>query len=108
MLRRSSDGLMPSTLNQGDGGGAQTSLGRPPVGRHPRDVSVIRKVRHFHQRTNAAQGRMCVFAAITLLLLSSPLSAAKSKGGGEARAATNIMEIAAWAATIAGRSPGPA
>jgi error-prone DNA polymerase len=44
MLRHLSDGLMPSTLNQGDGGGSW----RPPVGRHPRDVSVIPKSRDFH------------------------------------------------------------
>jgi error-prone DNA polymerase len=44
MLRHLSDGLMPSTLNQGDGGGSW----RPPVGRHPRDVSVIPKGRDFH------------------------------------------------------------
>ena len=48
MLRHLSDGLMPSTLNQGDGGGAQGSIGRPPAGRHPRDVSVIPKSRDFH------------------------------------------------------------
>jgi error-prone DNA polymerase len=43
-LRHLSDGLMPSTLNQGAGGGSW----RPPVGRHPRDVSVIPKSRDFH------------------------------------------------------------
>ena len=44
MLRHLSDGLMPSTLNQGDGGGSW----RPPAGRHPRDVSIIPKSRDFH------------------------------------------------------------
>jgi error-prone DNA polymerase len=44
MLRHLSDGLMPSTLNQGDGGGSW----RSPAGRHPRDVSVIPKSRDFH------------------------------------------------------------
>jgi error-prone DNA polymerase len=44
MLRHLSDGLMPSTLNQGDGGGAM----KPPPGSHPRDVSVIPKSRDFH------------------------------------------------------------
>jgi error-prone DNA polymerase len=48
LLRHLSDGLLPSTLNQGDGGGAQGSLGRPPAGRHPRDVTVIPKSRDFH------------------------------------------------------------
>jgi error-prone DNA polymerase len=44
LLRHLSDGLLPSTLNQGDGGGSW----RPPAGRHPRDVSVIPKSRDFH------------------------------------------------------------
>jgi error-prone DNA polymerase len=44
MLRHLSDGLLPSTLNQGDGGGSW----RPPAGRHPRDVAVIPKSRDFH------------------------------------------------------------
>ena len=44
MLRHLSEGLMPSTLSQGDGGGSW----RPPAGRHPRDVSVIPKSRDFH------------------------------------------------------------
>jgi error-prone DNA polymerase len=44
MLRHLSDGLLPSTLNQGDGGGSW----RQPAGRHPRDVSVIPKSRDFH------------------------------------------------------------
>ncbi len=48
LLRHLSDGLMPSTLNQGDGGGAQRSFGRPPVAVHPRNVSVIPKSRDFH------------------------------------------------------------
>ena len=44
MLRHLSDGLLPSTLNQGDGAGSW----RPPAGRHPRDVAVIPKSRDFH------------------------------------------------------------
>ena len=44
MLSHLSDGLMPSTLNQGDGGGSW----RAPAARHPRDVSVIPKSRDFH------------------------------------------------------------
>jgi error-prone DNA polymerase len=44
MLRHLSDGLMPSTLNQGDAGGSW----RPPASRHPRDVAVIPKSRDFH------------------------------------------------------------
>jgi error-prone DNA polymerase len=48
MLRHLSEEMMPSTLNQGDGAGAQGSLGRPPPGRHPRDVEIIPKSRDFH------------------------------------------------------------
>jgi len=44
MLRHLSDELMPSTLNQGDGGGSW----RPPAATHPRDVDVIPKSRDFH------------------------------------------------------------
>ncbi len=44
MLRYLSEELMPSTLNQGDGGGSW----RPPAGRHPRDVEIIPKSRDFH------------------------------------------------------------
>jgi error-prone DNA polymerase len=44
LLRHLSDGLMPSTLNQGDGAGSW----RPPVAVHPRNVSVIPKSRDFH------------------------------------------------------------
>ena len=44
MLRRLSDDLMPSTLNQGDGGGSW----RPPAAMHPRDVDCIPKSRDFH------------------------------------------------------------
>jgi error-prone DNA polymerase len=44
MLRHLSDELMPSTLNQGDGGGSW----RPPAAAHPRDVNVIPKSRDFH------------------------------------------------------------
>jgi error-prone DNA polymerase len=44
MLRHLSEELMPSTLNQGDGGGSW----RPPAAAHPRDVQVIPKSRDFH------------------------------------------------------------
>ena len=44
MLRHLSVELMPSTLNQGDGGGSW----RPPAAAHPRDVNVIPKSRDFH------------------------------------------------------------
>jgi len=44
MLGHLSDGLMPSTLNQGDGAGSW----RPPVAVHPRNVTVIPKSRDFH------------------------------------------------------------
>ena len=44
MLRHLSDGLMPSTLNQGDGAGSW----RAPAARHPRDVEIIPKSRDFH------------------------------------------------------------
>jgi error-prone DNA polymerase len=44
MLGTLSDGLLPSTLNQGDAGGSW----RAPAARHPRDVSVIPKSRDFH------------------------------------------------------------
>ncbi len=44
MLRHLSDGLMPSTLNQGDAGGSW----RPPAAVHPPDVTVIPKSRDFH------------------------------------------------------------
>jgi len=44
MLRHLSNELMPSTLNQGDGGGSW----RPPAAAHPRDVDVIPKSRDFH------------------------------------------------------------
>ena len=44
MLRRISDGAMPSTLNQGDGGGSW----KPPAAVHPRDVTIIPKSRDFH------------------------------------------------------------
>jgi error-prone DNA polymerase len=48
MLRHLSDDLMAAPLSPGDAGGARGSLGRPPPGRHPRDVSVIPKSRDFH------------------------------------------------------------
>jgi error-prone DNA polymerase len=44
MLRHLSDELMPSTLNQGDGGGSW----RAPAAAHPRDVQIIPKSRDFH------------------------------------------------------------
>jgi error-prone DNA polymerase len=44
MLRHLSDGLMPSTLNHGDGGGSW----RQPAAAHPRDVEIIPKSRDFH------------------------------------------------------------
>jgi error-prone DNA polymerase len=44
MLQHLSDECMPSTLNQGDGGGSW----RAPAARHPRDVNVIPKSRDFH------------------------------------------------------------
>jgi error-prone DNA polymerase len=44
MLRHLSDGLMPSTLNQGDGGGSW----RAPAQVHPRDAQIIPKSRDFH------------------------------------------------------------
>jgi error-prone DNA polymerase len=48
MLRHLSDDAMPSTLNAGDGGGAQSALARPPAPRHPRDAEIIPKSRDFH------------------------------------------------------------
>jgi error-prone DNA polymerase len=48
MLRHLSDDLMAAPLSPGDGGGAQRPIGRPPPGRHPREVSVIPKSRDFH------------------------------------------------------------
>jgi error-prone DNA polymerase len=48
MLRHLSDDLMPAPLSPGDGGGARSSLSRPPPGRHPREVSIIPKSRDFH------------------------------------------------------------
>jgi len=44
MLGHSSEEVLPSTLNQGDGAGSW----RAPVARHPRDVQVIPKSRDFH------------------------------------------------------------
>jgi len=44
MLRLLSEEALPSTLNQGDGGGSW----RPPARSHPRDVSCIPKSRDFH------------------------------------------------------------
>jgi error-prone DNA polymerase len=44
LLRTLSDGLMPSTLSQGDAGGSW----RPPAARHPRDAEIIPKSRDFH------------------------------------------------------------
>ncbi|MEO5972205.1 MAG: OB-fold nucleic acid binding domain-containing protein, partial [Sphingomicrobium sp.] len=44
LLWRLSDDALPSTLNQGDGGGAM----RPPAGVHPRDVTCIPKSRDFY------------------------------------------------------------
>jgi error-prone DNA polymerase len=44
MLRHLSQEAMPSTLNQGDGGGSW----RPPAARHPRDAEIIPKSRDFH------------------------------------------------------------
>ena len=44
LLHHLSDGLMPSTLNQGDGGGSWGA----PVAVHPRNVSIIPKSRDFH------------------------------------------------------------
>ncbi len=44
MLRHLSDDALPSTLNQGDGGGSW----RPPAAMHPRNVDCIPKSRDFH------------------------------------------------------------
>ncbi|NUT01183.1 MAG: error-prone DNA polymerase, partial [Sphingomonas sp.] len=44
MLRHLSEELMPSTLNQGDGGGSW----RPAAATHPRDAEIIPKSRDFH------------------------------------------------------------
>ena len=44
MLRLLSEDPLPSTLNQGDGGGSW----RPPARSHPRDATVIPKSRDFH------------------------------------------------------------
>ncbi|MFL6734937.1 MAG: error-prone DNA polymerase [Sphingomicrobium sp.] len=44
MLRHLSGDAMPSTLNQGDGGGSW----RPPTAMHPRNVECIPKSRDFH------------------------------------------------------------
>jgi error-prone DNA polymerase len=44
MLKHLSDDAMPSTLNQGDGGGSW----RPPARAHPRDAQIIPKSRDFH------------------------------------------------------------
>jgi len=43
-LRMLSEDAMPSTLNQGDGGGSW----RAPAARHPRDAEIIPKSRDFH------------------------------------------------------------
>ena len=48
MLRELSEDAMPSTLSNGDGGGAQGAIIRPPTHAHPRNVSVIPKSRDFH------------------------------------------------------------
>ena len=48
MLRELSEDAMPSTLSNGDGGGAQGAVIRPPTHAHPRNVSVIPKSRDFH------------------------------------------------------------
>jgi error-prone DNA polymerase len=48
MLRELSEDSMPSTLSNGDGGGAQGAIIRPPTHAHPRTVSVIPKSRDFH------------------------------------------------------------
>jgi len=48
MLRELSEDAMPSTLSNGDGGGAQGAVIRPPTQSHPRNVSVIPKSRDFH------------------------------------------------------------
>jgi error-prone DNA polymerase len=44
LLRMLSEDAMPSTLNQGDGGGSW----RAPAARHPRDAEIIPKSRDFH------------------------------------------------------------
>jgi len=43
-LRRLSEDVLPSTLNQGDGAGSW----RAPAARHPRDAEIIPKSRDFH------------------------------------------------------------
>ena len=48
MLRHLSAEPMPTTLSQSDGGGAQSSLGRPPAPAHPRAVHCIPRSRDFH------------------------------------------------------------
>ncbi|QIK97074.1 error-prone DNA polymerase [Sphingomonas sp. HDW15A] len=48
LLRELSEDAMPSTLSNGDGGGAQGAIIRPPTHAHPRKVSVIPKSRDFH------------------------------------------------------------
>ncbi|MES2137530.1 MAG: error-prone DNA polymerase [Pseudomonadota bacterium] len=48
MLRHLSEDIMDAPLSRGDAPGARSSLGRPPPGRHPRDVEIIPKSRDFH------------------------------------------------------------
>ncbi|WP_240325621.1 error-prone DNA polymerase [Sphingomonas mesophila] len=48
MLRQLSEDAMPSTLSNGDGGGAQRSVPRPPPMVHPRNVHCMPKSRDFH------------------------------------------------------------
>jgi hypothetical protein len=49
MLRHLSEDAMPSTLSNGDGGGAQRGVGkRPPPMVHPRNVQCMPKSRDFH------------------------------------------------------------
>jgi error-prone DNA polymerase len=48
MLRHLSEDIIAAPLSRGDAPAAQGPIGRPPPGRHPRDVEVIPKSRDFH------------------------------------------------------------
>jgi error-prone DNA polymerase len=48
MLRELSEDSLPSTLSNGDGGGAQRTISAPPRMVHPRNVQCIPKSRDFH------------------------------------------------------------
>ncbi len=48
MLRHLSKDIIAAPLSRGDAPGAQRPTGRPPPGRHPRDVEIIPKSRDFH------------------------------------------------------------